>query len=217
MVQSYVPAYAKMDGMEHSWEPIGIGEVAHRFAAIDVDWWVAGGLAIDLFLGFESRPHADIDLEMFRSDREALFEAFEDWELFSAAQGALTRWNPGEAIDQPVFGIWGRPGPDAPWGVEVMLADGDAGTWRFRRDNEISLARKKLTRTTPTGIRYCTPEVQLLYKSKQARPKDDADLAHCLHRMTTDQRVWLTNAVERTSPGHPWAGVLEASLEPQHE
>ena len=216
-MQSYGSKHAKMNGMEHTWAPIGIDQVARRFAAIDVDWWVAGGLAIDLFLGFESRCHADIDLEMFRRDREALFDAFEGWELFTVAQGALTRWNPGETIEDPVFGMWGRPSPDAAWGVEVMLADGDGDTWRFRRDNKISLAREKLTHTTPNGIRYCTPEVQLLYKSKQARPKDDVDLAHCLHRMTTDQLLWLANAVARTSPAHPWIGVLEASMKPQHE
>ena len=213
-----LPACVREDGqMEHAWDPIGIDDVAQRFATLAVDWWVAGGLSIDLFLGFESRPHADVDLEMFRTDRETLFEAFEGWELFVVAQGALTRWHPSEPIDQPVFGIWARPGPESPWGVEVMLADGNRDTWRFRRDNDISLARGKLTQTTSNGIRYCTPEVQLLYKSKQARPKDDVDLARCLHRMTTDQRLWLNDAIGRTSPGHPWIRVLDESLEPQHE
>lgn len=41
-------------------------EAVERFAAVDVDWWIAGGLAIDLFLGWESRQHDDIDIEMFR-------------------------------------------------------------------------------------------------------------------------------------------------------
>ena len=34
--------------------------------------------------------------------------------------------------------------------------------------------------------------------------KDEADLAACLPRMTSDQRVWLANALERVHPGHPW-------------
>jgi hypothetical protein len=217
MIQSYVRIYAKMDGVHEPWDPITIEKAVTRFDRVDVDWWVAGGLAIDLFLGWESRQHADIDLEMFRKDREALFDVFDGWELFFVSEGSLTRWYPGDPVDAPVFGVWGRPYTDAPWGVEVMLADGDGDTWRFRRDNEISLPRESLTSTTADGVRYCTPEVQLLYKSKQARPKDDVDLARCLGAMTTLQRTWLRNAVARTSPHHPWVGVLDASLDVQHE
>ncbi len=56
-----------------------------------------------------------------------------------------------------------------------MLADGDRSEWRFRRDNAITLSGDRLFNHTPDGIPYCTPEVQLLYKAKKARPKDDID------------------------------------------
>ena len=89
--------------VEHEWNPITIDEVAERFAPYDVDWWIAGGYAIDLFLGWESRPHDDLDLEMFRTDREVLFDVFDGWELFTVSEGAHTRWHPGEPIEPPVF------------------------------------------------------------------------------------------------------------------
>ncbi|MGI9529519.1 MAG: nucleotidyltransferase domain-containing protein [Acidimicrobiia bacterium] len=194
--------------MDEIWQPIGMEEAVERFSAVDVDWWIAGGLAIDLFLGWESRKHDDIDIEMFRRDRDALFDVFPGWELFTVAEGALTPWARGAAIEKPVFGMWGRPSSDQPWAVEVMLADGDGDRWRFRRDPSISMQRSRLTRTSPSGIRYCTPEVQLLYKAKQARPKDDVDFARCMHLMTDEQKDWLADALAIQEPSHPWIDAL---------
>lgn len=199
--------------MEQEWNPLTIEDVAERFAPFDVDWWIAGGQAIDLFLGWESRRHADLDLEMFRSDREILFDVFKGWELFTVSEGAHSRWLSGAPIEAPVFGIWGRPSSSEPWGVEIMLADGDATEWRFRRDPSIRMNRSRLTHTLPSGVKYCAPEVQLLYKSKQARPKDDVDFTRTLHLMNPDQKLWLCNAVRRTSPGHPWIVALERASE----
>jgi hypothetical protein len=193
------------------WDPISIDDVVSRFATFDVDWWVAGGQAIDLFLGWETRAQDDLDLEMFRSDRDALFDIFSGWDLYTVSEGAFSKWERGAQIAPPVFGIWGRPTPHDSWAVEIMLADGGVDTWRFRRDNKISLPRSLLTATTPTGIRYCTPEVQLLYKSKQNRPKDDIDMVRCLHRMTGAQRTWLVEAIRRGDPTHPWIGLLESA------
>lgn len=206
-----------MTVMDERWDPISVAEAAERFGRSDVDWWIAGGYAIDLFLGWESRAHADIDIEMFRADRDALFDVLAGWQLFSMSDGSLSRWRRGDALEGSVFGIWGRPHDAAPWAVEVMLADGDRSEWRFRRDPTITMPGNRLVRITQDGVPYCTPEVQLLYKSKMARPKDDIDLAHCLHRMTAGQKRWLFDSVVRLTPHHPWIGVLEAALASHHE
>lgn len=197
--------------MDESWEPLEIAEVVSRFESVPVPWWVAGGVAIDLFLGWETRPHADLDIEMFRSDREALFDAFAGWDLWLNAGGALTPFVEGHEPSPEVFAVWGRPGATSPWRVEVMLADGDIAEWRFRRDNPIRLSGDQLVRRTEDGVPYCTPEVQLLYKSKMARPKDDVDLVRCLHRLTALQRRWLADAIARSEPDHPWIPALHAA------
>jgi len=196
---------------------LSIQEVAERFRPFPIDWWIAGGLAIDLFLGWQTRPHADIDVEMFRNDREVLFDVFDGWELFTVSDGELLRWERSEAISPNVFGVWGRPGRDAPWAVEVMLADGDRKRWRFRRDPAISLAGDQLVRRSIDGIPYCTPEVQLLYKSKQSRPKDDVDLARTLFHMTRAQRRWLADAIRSSDAAHPWIDVLEMADARHHD
>jgi hypothetical protein len=203
--------------MDHHWQPMSIAEAHDRFTPSGVDWWIAGGHAIDLFLGWETRSHADLDVEMFRSDKAVLFDIFKGWDLHVVSKDQLRPWIDPEDIDDSVFGVWIRLTPDGPWQLEIMLADGDRNKWRFRRDPSITMSGARLIRMTREGIPYCTPEVQFLYKSKQARPKDDVDLARCLHRMSPEQRSWLGAAVARTSRSHPWVRALAASLEQHHE
>ena len=195
--------------MHDSWSPISVEEVVDRFAGTDVDWWVAGGVAIDRFLGWTTRTHDDLDIEMFRADREVLFDVFDGWELVTVSQGSKTPWRRGEPIADHVFGIWGRPPGATAWGIEVILADGDDSTWRFRRDPSITMPRERLTAEGLDGVRFCVPEVQLLYKAKQRRAKDDADFAHCLPFLTGSQRSWLRSAIDRTHPDHPWVAALD--------
>ena len=197
--------------MHDDWNPLSVPEIRERFATVSIPWWVAGGLAIDLFLGWETRHHADIDIEMFRSDREVLFDVFPGWDLRLMSGGDLTRFDSGQDLAPEVFGVWGRPSMDDPWAVEFMLADGDMTEWRFRRDNAIALPGEQLLRRTVDGVPYCTPEVQLLYKAKMARPKDDIDFARCLHRLTYSQRGWLADAIATSEPDHSWIGALRAA------
>jgi Aminoglycoside-2''-adenylyltransferase len=193
------------------WEPLGIDDVAERFDGAGCDWWIAGGVAIDCFLGWVTRPHADIDVEMFGRDRERIFDVFPGWDLRAVAEGRFVGFRPGAPLPDDVFAIWGRPSAHADWAVEILLAGGDGTTWRFRRDPTISLPRDRLVKLTPGGVPFCTPEVQLLYKAKHARSKDDADLARCLHRLDATQVAWLLAALRRLHPGHPWIAVLGCS------
>jgi hypothetical protein len=204
-------------GMSDVWQPLTIDEVQERFGKVAVPWWIAGGHAIDLFVGWVTRSHADIDIEMFRKDREVLFDVFPGWDLHTVSHGGLVAWWRGTKIAPHVFGVWGRPSPAEPWAIEVMLADGDETTWRFRRDPDISLSGEQLIRSSPSGIPYCTPEVQMLYKSKMARPKDDIDMARVLHLMSEPQRQWLADAISRSDPNHPWIGLLGMAGTDHHE
>ena len=197
--------------MDADWNPLEIAEIQSRFAATSAPWWIAGGRAIDLFLGWETRAHADIDIEMFRSDTDVLFDVFGGWELKLMSGGDLTPFSRDKDLAPEVFGVWGRPSPSDPWSVEVMLADGDMAEWKFRRDNSITLSGSHLLRRTDGGVPYCTPEVQLLYKSKMARAKDDVDFTRCLHRLTSSQRQWLWDAIARSEPDHPWIPALRVA------
>ncbi len=195
------------------WDPLTIDEIVARFASVDAPWWIAGGVAIDLFLGWQTRHHDDIDLEMFRDDRDVLFDVFVGWDLHTVRDGGLTPWIEGDPIHSDAFAVWARPHMGAPWAVEVLLAAGDIDEWRFRRDPSITMPGDRLIRTTNGGVPFCTPEVQLLYKAKRARPKDDVDLTRCLHRMERDQTTWLRDALARLDAAHPWVAVLDQALD----
>ena len=203
--------------MSGTWDPLTIVEVRERFVSVAIPWWIAGGHAIDLFIGWVTRHHDDIDVEMFRKDRDILFDVFEGWDLRVVGHGGLVSWERGTAIAPHVYGVWGRRSPAEPWAVEVMLADGDETTWRFRRDPGVTLSGDRLIRMASSGVPYCTPEVQMLYKSKMARPKDDGDMARVLHLMSRSQRQWLADAIERGNPDHPWIELLEMANLGHHD
>jgi len=45
------------------WEPLRPDDAVELLRGLDVPWWIAGGWSLDLFLGYESRPHVDLDVE----------------------------------------------------------------------------------------------------------------------------------------------------------
>ena len=54
---------------ENNWEPLQPEEVSELFKSLNIKWWIAGGWAIDLFLGKKSRGHLDIDVLILRKDQ----------------------------------------------------------------------------------------------------------------------------------------------------
>jgi hypothetical protein len=53
-------------------------------------------------------------------------------------------------------------------------------------------------------MRVLAPEVQLLYKSKDLRPKDEQDFETMLRALDAGRRQWLRDALRVATPGHPW-------------
>jgi hypothetical protein len=58
------------------------------------------------------------------------------------------------------------------------------------------------------GIPILAPEIQLLFKAKQTREKDQADFDRVMPRLRIDQRAWLMDALRRYHAGHPWLSAL---------
>ena len=65
-----------------------------------------------------------------------------------------------------------------------------------------------MVRRGPDGVPYQAPQVGLLFKAKLGRDKDEGDLSDCWPRLDDDARRWLREALELTSPGHPWSARL---------
>lgn len=54
------------------------------------------------------------------------------------------------------------------------------------------------------GVRYMAPEIQLLFKSRGLRDKDQRDFDDCLPLLSNRQRSWLAEALREETPEHPW-------------
>lgn len=155
-----------------TWEPLAVRELARMLAGAPFPWWVAGGWAIDLFVGRQTRRHDDLDVLVLRRDHLAVRHALREWDPHAAdPPGTLRPWLPGETLGADIHDVWCRAHAAAPWAFQLMLADLDApGTrWLFRRDHRITGPMAGLGRRSADGIPYLAPEVQLLIQSK-ARP-----------------------------------------------
>jgi hypothetical protein len=175
-------------------------------------WGVCGGWAIDLFIGHQSRAHADIDIAILRDDQRRLRECLSDAGVEKVVDGQLVPWDAGERLELPTHEVhvsW----PDG-FHLEFLLNEWDraTGEWVFRRDPRIRRAAEAVF-SMGRGMPHLAPEVVLLYKSKGPGPKDDADFSVAVGLMGGEQRAWLRDAIVRTQPEHRWAEVLGRVLE----
>lgn len=191
------------------WDPASPAEIAGRFRDLAVPWWVAGGFAIELAVGRRVRDHGDIDVQLLRRDQLAVQRALPDWSWWAVdPPGRLRPWAPGETLPARVHDIWCRPAPAEPWRIQIMLDEAEGQEWVSRRDPRVRRPITTLGLTTADGIPYLAPDVQLFYKAKNPRPKDEADLDAVLPTLTADQRHWLADAIAKTYGPHPWTDRL---------
>jgi hypothetical protein len=194
------------------WEALSPGNVAAIFSAYRGRWWLGGGWAIELFVGRPLRPHEDIDIEILRSEVYLVHEVLEGWEVHACRWpngDVFHLWDGDELLPPDVHDLWCRPGPDAPWGFQFMVLDDDGDRWTYRRDARIGGAMDELT-VVRGGIPLLAPEVQLLYKSKGRRPKDEIDFAAALPLLGADRTAWLREALAISDPANPWLERLHA-------
>ena len=168
-------------------------------------WAIAGGWALDLFIGRESRSHADVDIAILRADQRRL-RAQLSGRVEKVVDGQLAEWPSTEELTLPVHEVhvtW----PDD-YELEFLLNEYDPITreWVFRRDGRI---RRPLAAAFATGrVPYLAPEIVLLYKSKAPAAKDDADFLTVLSHLRDEQRSWLSDALDVTARGHHWVSIL---------
>ena len=163
-------------------------------------WAIAGGWAIDLFLGRPTRPHEDVDVAVFRDEQSELRATFPNFEFRLAIDGQLVDWERGHVLELPLHEIHAV----TPVGtIEFLLNERRDDHWVYRRDARIERPLGTAILPSISGP-ILAPEIVLLYKSKQPRLTDDADLANAIPRLPTEARAWLAAALELSARGHPW-------------
>ena len=78
----------------------------------------------------------------------------------------------------------------------------------LRRDPRITLPLRSLAVDSPWSLPVLAPEVVLLYKAKDPRPKDELDFATLLPHLTQTRAFWLRDAISLVYGEHPWLGPL---------
>lgn len=191
-------------------------DAADFFGAYAGLWWVAGGWALEAFSGL-ARSHDDIDISVLRAELPLLRRYLDgQLDVWTAASGALWPLRP---ADRPSAApddllpidcgqVWTRRSAMDPWEFDILLSPGDANTWVYKRDPRLQLPMADAL-WEREGIRYLQPEIQLLYKARGLRPKDQADLAAALPHLDARRREWLKGAVQTTLPGHPWLQLMD--------
>jgi hypothetical protein len=164
--------------------PIDAADLMDSFPA---RWWIAGGWAIEVFSGV-SREHTDLDISVLRDDLGYFCEHIgKRLDVWAADGGSLTplSQHPNAAASSTCSNLWLRESGTSPWEYDVILMDGDADTWRYKRDRRVSLPLDDLI-CTAAGIDYLRPVVQLRHKAPGLRRKDQQDFDGRCPRHTGD-------------------------------
>jgi len=189
------------------WDPWRPADIARLLAGVTAPWYVAGGWAVDLFLGRQTREHGDLEIAVPASAFPAIRDALADYEFDVIGSGL--RW----PLDSPAFQVmhqtWARERDTGVYRADVFREPERGAAWVCRRDESISLPYEDLIRRTGDGIPYLVPEVGLLFKAKRAdEPKNQADFAVTADVLDDDAAGWLRWALERVHPGHAWIEAL---------
>ncbi len=137
-----------------AWQAVDPATGAGWFSTLEVPWWIAGGRALDLYLGRQCRAHADLDVGVLRRDIMTVLAALSSWEIFEAKDGALTRLGVGEVPRSAVHSLWCRPTGTTLWRFELMLDESIFRT--LRRKSNFSTkhgGRERRTRQTFSSSR----------------------------------------------------------------
>jgi lincosamide nucleotidyltransferase A/C/D/E len=184
------------------WRPLSLDEARAELAGCPSPWWFTGGIALELFVGTSWRSHDDLDVGIRRRDATTVLDHLRarGWEVVVAAAGVLAPWD-GDAPheDRHQNNVWCRR-PGGPWQLDVNIGEGDDERWVYRRDRGITRPWPLAVRDVG-GARFLAPELQLLFKSRDVRPKDTVDAQHVIPLLDGGGLALL---VAQFRAGHPW-------------
>lgn len=188
--------------IEEGWQPWRPTDIAERLATAAVPWFVAGGWAVDLHVGEQTREHHDLEVAVPGQRFAELAGHFPELAFFVAGDGKVVPALPAALAEH--FQTWALDPAADRWRFDVFREPHDGDVWISRRDERLRRPYAEIVRRTPDGIPYLSPDVVLLFKAKHQRDRDEADFAVLTPRLTAAERSWLDAALDLVHPGHPW-------------
>lgn len=209
-----------------------IEEVNALLQGQDFSYAICGGFALDLFLGYESRTHGDIDILAFWEDRETIitFMQSKGYCVFEMLGGGkvhrITEIRMQEKLRKNIFcctedcelvRLYETEEKDVYWFdfqhtglsklnyIEFLFNEKTENEFVYVRDNRI---KRKLESAIlqKDGIPYLSPELCLVFKSTDIeREGYQQDFELTVERLNGEQRIWFEKAMEMLYPeGHKW-------------
>ncbi|MBA2323667.1 MAG: hypothetical protein H0V92_06545 [Pseudonocardiales bacterium] len=180
------------------WAPMQPAGVARLLSGSGVRWWIAGGRAARV--GASPRRHEDTDVAFLLADLPALRDHLSQWHLWEVGGGTLRPLLPEDQLAAEETQLWMRRDAQHPWELD-LLVDRSEDEWVYKRDDRVRLPWDRALHTVD-DITYLRPEVALLHKARNDRPKDRADLAAA--SLDPTARAWLVDNLHQL--GHDaWA------------
>lgn len=199
-------------------------------------WFLCGGWAADATAGRQTRQHWDVDVGFFHDDQRAILEYFAGWALIAhdpqVADDSRQPWN-GRRLVAPAHihvpragGPLAIPAPatHSAFELEFLLIERSDSDWVLRTQPHITLPLDRAIVSSTWDVPVAAPQVVLFYKAggnltaaelearrDALRPCDEDDFSNLLALLTDGQRSWLSAALAKVHPEHPWLVRLEPS------
>jgi hypothetical protein len=186
----------------------GPHDVATVMRPFGIWWAIAGGWAIDLWLGVETREHHDVEVVVQRKDQSLVHELLRDsWNL-SCIDPPGSGWCPWRVDQQIVSPSFQLQVSNPTCEFDVFLESVVDEVWIFRRDARIRQPIDNVVSVSMSGIPVVSPEVQLLYMAKSAEPKNQHDFEVALPRLSRAAATRLNLMLAVVHPHHRWRDEL---------
>jgi hypothetical protein len=188
-----------------AWTP---NQVAERLAGVGTPWCVVAGWALDLFRGERSRPHGDLEIAVPAAGFAEVRDRFSEYAFDAVGRGRIWAEAGAEAL-AATHQTWLRDRASGRFLFDVFREPHEGDTWICRSDESLRLPYDVIIERTAEGIPYLVPELVLLFKAKDTRPKDHADFDGVLPLLSQARRDALSKWLSRMRPGHPWPAALK--------
>lgn len=191
-----------------AWQPWTPAQLSQKLEGVAEPWYIVGGWALDLWHGYETRAHEDLEFCILKKDLGAFRKIFAAFDIYTAHNGNVTRLANEEKPSSEIQQFWILEIPAREWRADLMIEPGDLQSWRYKRDHSVQRNRSAMIDVSPDGIPYLNTAGVLLFKAKRCRAKDHLDFQNALPKMALSDRNWLKQALIQQHPEHPWIEQL---------
>lgn len=193
---------------------------------------VCGGFALDLFLGYETRTHGDIDILAFWEDRETIITYMQSkgyivYEMLGGGKvHRIANISVQEKLRKNIFcctedcelvRLYDTDEADVYWldfqhtgltqlnYIEFLFNEKTEEEFVYARDERVRRGMANAILETD-GVPYLAPELCLLFKSTDIeREGYQQDFELTVGKLSAEQRTWFEKSMELLYPeGHKW-------------